>query len=96
MMLKFLQSIIKIPTKLRLFDQISIKLERLKQNNQQLIQENYRLSQNLTASLQKIQDLQSQLIQCQFPEPEMTLSLDETFDSNDLVAIEQLVQEFNK
>ncbi len=95
MMLKFLQSIIKIPTKLRLFDQISIKLERLKQDKQQLIRENYRLSQNLTASLKKNEDLQEQLIQCQSPQPDTPLTLDETFDSNDFKTIEQLVQEFN-
>ena len=95
-MLKFLQSIIKIPTKLRLFDQLIIKLERLKQDKQQLIRENYRLSQNFEQALASIQDLQEQLIQCQSAQPEIPLSLDETFDSNDLATIDQLIREFNR
>ena len=75
--------------------QLMAENDGLKLDKQKLIQENYRLSQNLTAALASIQDLQEQLIRYQSAQPEMPLSLDETFDSDDLVAIEQLVHEFN-
>ncbi len=93
MMLKFLQSIINIPTKLRLFDQIIIELEQLKQDKQQLIKENYRVTQNFERAILKIQSLREQ---DQSAQPETPLTLDETFDSNDLETIDQLVQEFNQ
>ena len=94
-MLKFLQSIINIPTKLRLFDQIIIELEQLKQDKQKLIRENYRVTQNFQGAIQTINQLQEQLIRVQSPQPEIPLELDETFESNELETIEQLLQEFN-
>ena len=101
MMLKFLQttfkSIFAIPTKIQLMQdnqklisdnsQLMAENDGLRRDQQQLIQENYQLSQNLTAALLKIQDLQEQ---------DIPLKLDETFDSNDLASIEQLLQEFNR
>ena len=112
-MLKFLQSIFAIPTKIQLINDLDELIEDnqeliadnsqlmaenngLKRDKQQLIQENYQLSQNFEQALLKIQSLQEQLIRFQSPQPEMTLSLDETFDSNDLATINQLIQEFNR
>ena len=111
-MLKFLQSIFALPSKVQLINdldqlmqdnqelitdnyQLMAENDELKRDKQQLIQENYRLSQNLTAALASIQDLQEQLIQCQSAQPDIPLSLDETFDSNALATIDRLIQEFN-
>ncbi len=112
-MLKFLQSIFALPTKIQLINdldeliednqelisdnyQLMAENDGLKRDKQQLIQENYRLSQNLTAALASIQELQEQLIRFQSPQPDLPLELDETFDSNELETIDQLVQEFNR
>ncbi len=111
-MLKFLQSIFVIPSKVKLINDLDELIEDnqeliadnyklmaendgLKRDKQQLIHENYQLSQNFEQALLKIQSLQEQLIRFQSPQPGMPLSLDETFDSNDLATINQLIQEFN-
>ena len=109
MMLKFLQatfkSIFAIASKLLLINELDqlrtkneeliLKNHRLFTEKTELIRENYRLSQNLSGAIASIQDLQEQLIRYQSAQPEMPLSLDETFDSNDLATINQLIQEIN-
>ena len=111
-MLKFLQSIFALPSKVKLINdldelmednqeliadnsQLMAENDGLKRDKQQLIHENYQLSQNFEQALLKIQGLQEQLIRFQSPQPDLPLELDETFNSNELETIEQLVQEFN-